>query len=422
MTLNLFSGQHNLGRKTKWKIPFKLITYPITTPSLTSISLIHHLDQIRTIVTSTAAVIMGNLLSASAAVFLGTQPETTPDSVTDGSQDRFQSATTTTIDKSSINTTNLLQNHSDANPSLLQHDDSFSLHGSSRKRKVSWGHNSKLVKPKKCKISSREENLLSSQTSALDEIDIIRQQIIKEGIHPEQIVLPEGQLPQRQSMIHYPTNGQTHPLFSGTVVIKKRLQALESAFSEHQSRDNVPHRSVFWVDASVAPGANRTYTAGVAVVSRSSHSGCDFQWNIKGYRVGGAINIRDVEILAILQALRIACDEANGRIARGSCGEEQTVIIYSDSQDALKNILDYTRPRQESTFLLVDEVITLSATLNSLAVMIELHWVPAHRDVPGNYLADYVARRAWGGDVRFELTLNEEIVCEAYKMGLPEIP
>lgn len=42
----------------------------------------------------------------------------------------------------------------------------------------------------------------------------------------------------------------------------------------------------------------------------------------------------------------------------------------------------------------VQKIIAQSIKLQQLGVDVHLHWVPGHRDIPGNELADPVAKKA----------------------------
>ncbi|KAJ9227411.1 hypothetical protein DTO271D3_1421 [Paecilomyces variotii] len=298
---------------------------------------------------------------------------------------------------------------------------SSSSRRASRKRKISPDHNTKL-KYKKPRFSTNRETLLLEEACSLDEIQIIRQQILKDGIQLDDMVLPdgyrypEGQQQPRQSSLMSLRDEDDLPLFAGSVIIQTHIQALAYALSEYKLRGRIRNRTVYWVDGSVAQHLDRKNAAGVAVVSKSTDEGSPFSWKILGYKVHGDVGCPDIELLAILRALQIAYDKAVERISNGAHGEQEILVIYSDCKEALRMILHLTRAKQNGTNILVEEVIELANVLTSLFVSVELHWVPAHRDVPGNYLADYAARRAWDKTFRFELTTSEEALCRDYKM------
>ncbi|KAJ9302337.1 hypothetical protein DTO271G3_1203 [Paecilomyces variotii] len=326
-------------------------------------------------------------------------------------------------DQSNVNTVDPLRTHSDTGRSFPEASLSSSSRRASRKRKISPDHNTKL-RYKKPRFSTNREALLLEEARSLDEIQTIRQQILKEGIQLDDMVLPdgyqypEGQQQPRQSSLMSLRDGDDLPLFAGSVIMQTYIQALAYALSEYKLRGIIRNRTVYWVDGSVAQHLDRKDAAGVAVVSKSKDEGSPFPWRMLGYKVHGDVGCPDIELLAILRALQIAHDKAVERMSDGAHGEQEILVIYSDCKEALKMILHLTRAKRNGTNILVEEVIELANILTSLFVSVELHWVPAHRDVPGNYLADYAARRTWDKTFRFELTTSEEALCRDYKNRL----
>jgi len=65
-------------------------------------------------------------------------------------------------------------------------------------------------------------------------------------------------------------------------------------------------------------------------------------------------------------------------------------IIFTDNQGALKTLQN---PREASGQHIVRHVLEL---LNDLIEQVALHWIPAHRGVPGNEEADRLAKEATG--------------------------
>lgn len=247
-----------------------------------------------------------------------------------------------------------------------------------RTRETIPSGNTKLNRRRKRTLTSQETCLLE-EACVVDEIQIIRQQILKQGIQLGDMLLPDDycyskrQQQQRQSVTMSLSDEYPFPLSVGSVVIEKsRIQALSYALSEYKLRGRIPNRTVYWVDGSVARRPGRKNLPGVAVVSKSKDEGSLFPWKIQGYKVHGRIGCPDIELLAILQALHIAFEEIN----EGAYGEQQIIVIYSDCQEALSMILHHpTRARRDSTNILLEGIIDLTIVLRSLYVSVELHWV-----------------------------------------------
>lgn len=102
-----------------------------------------------------------------------------------------------------------------------------------------------------------------------------------------------------------------------------------------------------------------------------------------------------VELYAIDCALEIATKEILQTKER--TGKTHEVLIFSDSQGALGGIMNFKSQRSPSAkkekeqYRLFQSVVERSEALKSQGVNLELHWVPGHKDVPGNTLADKLA-------------------------------
>lgn len=66
------------------------------------------------------------------------------------------------------------------------------------------------------------------------------------------------------------------------------------------------------------------------------------------------------------------------------------VVIYSDCKDASWRI----SREKPGGGRVVQRIISQSMELQCLGVEVQLHWVPGHRHMPGNELADLVSKRA----------------------------
>lgn len=78
----------------------------------------------------------------------------------------------------------------------------------------------------------------------------------------------------------------------------------------------------------------------------------------------------------------------------GTDAKASDVVIFSDCTSALRRIEDFTHAGQCWARPLLARIVTLANELSILGVKVQLHWVPAHRSIPGNYLADALAKRA----------------------------
>ena len=177
--------------------------------------------------------------------------------------------------------------------------------------------------------------------------------------------------------------------FAGLVIIQDRLSAMNQALAdhdEHRTRRKVPGRLSFHVDASVS----RYGTTGIAVVHKKHRQDWASLWTAKGYRILETLDSRDAEAWAIWQALQITLEKAYANRAevkpRDSCS---LAVVYSDCAGALRRING-----ESDGGKVVRKIIRQSIELQRLGVEVHLHWVPGHRNIPGNELADRVAKKA----------------------------
>jgi ribonuclease HI len=102
-----------------------------------------------------------------------------------------------------------------------------------------------------------------------------------------------------------------------------------------------------------------------------------------------------VELYAIDCALEIATKDILETKERTRKTHE--LLIFSDSQDALNGIRSFKSQRSpyykqaKERYRLLQSVMERSEALKRQRVNLELHWVPGHKDVPGNTLADHLA-------------------------------
>lgn len=178
--------------------------------------------------------------------------------------------------------------------------------------------------------------------------------------------------------------------FPGQVTIRPHLEAMEYALDEYKGRRKVPGRMALWVDGSLSTSG----TSGTAVVFRENPRVVGSKWTVTAYTVleFDRLGITHTEALAIMHALRIALVKAVQ--SDGTDAKASDVVIFSDCVSVLRKIEDFTHTGQCWGRPLLARIVTLASELSILGVKVELHWVPAHRSIPGNHLADALAKRA----------------------------
>ena len=71
-------------------------------------------------------------------------------------------------------------------------------------------------------------------------------------------------------------------------------------------------------------------------------------------------------------------------------GPHSIAVMYSDCARALSRIA-YAWPDRRLVTL---KIISQSIKLEQLKVEVQLHWIPGHRNIPGNELTNIVSRMA----------------------------
>lgn len=176
--------------------------------------------------------------------------------------------------------------------------------------------------------------------------------------------------------------------FPGNVYIQDPVAAVLFALSEYETCRgvNAAKRLTFWVDASVWDGLEKG-TVGIAVVHKDSRDPKD--WITQGYTIPEILPVDCAECLAIAQALHNALDLMDRTPTPGSA-----VVVFSDSRSALTSILNFDLGSREFGHAIIETILIKARELSRRGVRVFLHWVPSHQHVPGNELADWVARLA----------------------------
>ncbi|KAL8789359.1 MAG: hypothetical protein Q9195_006886 [Heterodermia aff. obscurata] len=178
--------------------------------------------------------------------------------------------------------------------------------------------------------------------------------------------------------------------FAGKTVIQDSLGAERQSLSEYTNaaQPNDSGRHSFHVDAAVSVKNNMT---GLAVVYRTHRQSRAPPWTAKGYRIHQSMDQNEAEAWAIWQALISILETLqNNRNGEHSQTPWSVVAIYSDSQAAVGKIGKGSLKNKR----LMREIAFVSRQLSQMQVEIELHWEPGHCNIPGNELADIVAKKA----------------------------
>ena len=153
----------------------------------------------------------------------------------------------------------------------------------------------------------------------------------------------------------------------------------------HAGGEDVPNRLVLWVDASVRSPSNGRI--GIAVVHKLSRR--SERWITKGYGLSRRMSTDAAEALAITQALQNALCMPDDMLAPGA-----TVVVYSDSEHCLSRILHRPAREMNDCDAVLRRATSRIGRLRRRGFEVHLHYVPSHQHVPGNMLADQVAKYA----------------------------
>lgn len=185
-----------------------------------------------------------------------------------------------------------------------------------------------------------------------------------------------------------------HNAFVGQIQIQDRLSAMTQALSEHArdgTRRKEPGRHSSHVDASVSREYSMT---GIAVVHKSHRQDWASSWTAKGYRIHEALDQEDAEEWAIWQALQLILEKVStDRVHAKPHDPCSVAVVYSDSKPALDRIAKATS-HDDVAPVVTRKIVGQSRELYRLGVEVQLHWVPGHRKIPGNELADLVSKMA----------------------------
>ena len=192
----------------------------------------------------------------------------------------------------------------------------------------------------------------------------------------------------RDTASHDPFSG-TPIEFAGQVIVQHRLDAMRQALSEHtQDGQAKPGRHSIHVDAAVSQETN---TTGIGVVHKADRWYFASPWVTYGYRIQQCLDQTEAETWAVWQGLELMLERVqNDRMCVKPQDPCNVVVVYSDCIAALHNINRGT----SSGSKVVRRIIRQSRKLRNFGIDVQLCWVPGHRGVPGNELADLVSKKA----------------------------
>ncbi|KAF2706588.1 hypothetical protein K504DRAFT_458986 [Pleomassaria siparia CBS 279.74] len=157
------------------------------------------------------------------------------------------------------------------------------------------------------------------------------------------------------------------PAFPGEIETLQAGQAVRKAYEEHTPAKQDVGRLVLWTDASG--------TRGIGIVYRETLPGGAgwSSWTMNGYVARGReVHNTDVEGLAVLKAIDLACEKVRAKPERWTA-----VSIYTDSLGFLQLVKrNPLRPQSEST---IKKAMKLRRLGNNLTIT--LHWCPGHSRV-----------------------------------------
>ena len=190
------------------------------------------------------------------------------------------------------------------------------------------------------------------------------------------------------AVLQFPSESYDAPSFAGQITIQDRLSALQLALDEYWVSKSELSQMVYWVDGSVFADGD----SGTAVVFKEDASS---KWTIRGHNTKDRISPDDAEAFAFMHVLEIAIDTININVMISLIVRSWNVIvIYSDSQFALESIRDLGL-RNGDRYVhrpVLRSIRAQVGCLELLSVQVQLRWVPAHRKILGNVLADNIAK------------------------------
>ena len=140
------------------------------------------------------------------------------------------------------------------------------------------------------------------------------------------------------------------------------------------------------MDAAISR-AEGLHAAGIAVTYKSNRRFWASDWETRGYRIRANLCQVEAELLAIWQAHALV-QHTLGIPHKETSDRCTLTVVYTDCIRALWEL------ERSEPILTARMILDRTQQLRRHGVDLELHWCPEHRKVPGNELADLVAKRA----------------------------
>ena len=189
----------------------------------------------------------------------------------------------------------------------------------------------------------------------------------------------ESHLAQLDSTLGTELNLDCHD-FAGQIIIQNPLEAMRQAWYDGRKPKGAG-RHAFFADAN---------HSGIGVVFKTNPRNWTSPWTVKGYQISKRIDSTYAETLAIWKALEIILErtyyDSSQKAPSNPCS---LAVIFTDSQGSLKSV-----GKSADGGRIAQKIRQQARKLQGRGVNVQLHWVPGHKKIPGNALADRVAEVA----------------------------
>ncbi|PTU25170.1 hypothetical protein P175DRAFT_0520977 [Aspergillus ochraceoroseus IBT 24754] len=141
---------------------------------------------------------------------------------------------------------------------------------------------------------------------------------------------------------------------------------------------------------SSLPSLPITVGAGASAVYEDSSEPAG--WTCSAVHLPNIANIEQAELHGIEAGLNIALERVN--TVPEFAKKKKKIVLFSDCQGALRRISEYLKSPADSLWEVIPAISEKLAALRLLGIELELRWVPAHQKIPGNMVADAIAKNA----------------------------
>ena len=167
-------------------------------------------------------------------------------------------------------------------------------------------------------------------------------------------------------------------------------QSVRASFEKQIKQDSNKNAKLIFTDGSV----NEDGRSGSGIYIMEANKEATY---IR-VRISDNSSSTQAELIAIRKALSWAVDNKI---------PEQEIIIYTDSQTSLRNIQNY---KPWSNIRITQDIQDLIELLHGIGKTVTLNWIPSHIGIPGNEIADSIAKEACHADsidVRIDRTKKQ---------------